>query len=91
MATKFPKHRTKEVVIAQWVSGLIPDPMGDDTVETVTRAMLAGLFYTAARLVETWDINPVQFQAVEKITLAVQTAAWNKQFVLRLSTTEPAE
>lgn len=79
----------KETIIADWWTSTIPHPYGDDTVESVTRVMLAGLFYAAARAIECYDVDAAQFQEVERITLSIQTLRWDKQFILRLTKAEP--
>ena len=75
----------EETVIAEWYAKLIRRPMGDDTTEDVVRACLAGMFYTAASLVENWEVDAGQFSEVERITLAIQKCGWDEEFVLRLS------
>ena len=81
----------KETVIVEWARE-IPPTYGGETEEEITKIMLAGLFYTASRLVETWDFDGVQFRDFDKITLAVQKSGWDEEFVLRLTKlTEPEE
>lgn len=84
---KFPKGITEETVIAEW-SAEIFKPHKDDTVESVTRMCLAGLFITAGHLIQDYDVDATKFQEAEKITLAFQKAGWNEAFVLRLTKVE---
>lgn len=80
--------KAEETVIAEWFTDTIPRPYGDDTVESITRAMFAGLFYTAAKLIEHYDIDAAKFREVEKITLSLRTLRWDKEFILRLTKAE---
>lgn len=50
---------------------------------------LAGLFHTAQVLVQDYDLDAVRFQEVEEITLSLRVSGWDKEFILRLTKTEP--